>query len=453
MEAHQANDILYNMAKISEVEQVEQPCGDVVISIKKMMEQLPPPNFECSIYRVPKLLRKMNNAAYTPQVISIGPFHHRRKDLIATEQYKLRRCVDFLNRLDNKMNSLELLVKATQNWVKNARNYYAEPIHMCDKDFHKMMLVDGCFILEFLIQHHDQCLSNVSSETQNNLDLSFHQRYHEIYTDLVMLENQVPFFVLQSLFHLIPQNKTSIPFLTLTHEFLLPRLVNYSLFDSSLTKPKHFVDFLSFYFVVDNKSPKDNKNNYCLRTPPSITELYEAGVTIKKAKGARNMMDINFKNGILTIPPLMIDDFFEPIMRNLIAFEHFPLEDKSKCTQYITFMDKLISTEKDVSLLVQAEIIINNIGGSDKEVSKLFNNLCKFVEERCDDKFNEISKALRDHCNKRWNKAKASLKHNYFNTPWAAISFSAATLLIILTLLQTIFSAISAFPENPKKSI
>ena len=450
MEAHQANDISYNMAEISEgehseVEQVEKPCGDVVISIKTMMEQLPPTNLECSIHRVPKLLRKMNYSAYTPQVVSVGPFHHRRrKDLIATEQYKLRRCVDFLNRLDNKLNSLEFLVKTTQSWVKEARNYYAEPVNMSDEDFHKMMLVDGCFIVEFLIQHYD---SNVSSQTKNHLDLSFHQRYHEIYTDLVMLENQVPFFVLQRLFHLIPQNKITIPFLTLTHQFLLPRLIaNYSLFDSSLTKPKHFVDFLSFYFVVDNKTLKDNKNNRCQRTPPSITELYEAGVTIKKAKEAKNMMDINFKNGILTIPPLVIDDFFEPIMRNLIAFEHFPLGNKSKCIQYIAFMDDLISTEKDVSLLVQAEIIINDIGGSNKEVSKLFNNLCKFVEERCDDQFNEISKDLRDHCNKRWNKAKASLKHNYFNTPWAAISFIAATLLIIFTLLQTIFSEISAFP-------
>ena len=89
---------------------------------------------------------------------------------------------------------------------------------MSDEDFLKMMLVDSCFIVEFWI-HHNQCFSNVSSETQNNLDLSFHQRYGEIYTDLVMLENQVPFFVLQGLFHFIPQNKTSIPFLTLTRVF------------------------------------------------------------------------------------------------------------------------------------------------------------------------------------------------------------------------------------------
>ena len=104
-----------------------------------MMEQLPPVNEECSIFRVPRLLHKMNNIAYIPQAISIGPFHHcSQKDLIAIEQYKLRYCINFLGRLDNKMDSLEFLVKTTQSWVKEARNCYAEP-------FVQMMLMDSCF--------------------------------------------------------------------------------------------------------------------------------------------------------------------------------------------------------------------------------------------------------------------------------------------------------------------
>ena len=94
---------------------------DIVISIKKIMEQLPPTNVECSVYRVPKLVCKMNNAAYTPQVIFIDQFHHcSRKDSIATKQYKFQHCVNFLNRLDNKMNLLEFRVKTTQSWVKES---------------------------------------------------------------------------------------------------------------------------------------------------------------------------------------------------------------------------------------------------------------------------------------------------------------------------------------------
>uniref|UniRef100_A0A9I9D0P5 Uncharacterized protein n=1 Tax=Cucumis melo TaxID=3656 RepID=A0A9I9D0P5_CUCME len=112
-------------------------------------------------------------------------------------------------------------------------------------------------------------------------------------------------------------------------------------------------------------------------------------------------------------------------------------------------MDDMISTEKDVRILVNSEVIVNNIGGSDKEVTELFNNLAKFINSFNinSSKFNHISKALHKHCNGRWNKAKASLKHNYFNTPWAFISFFAGSFLLLLTLPQTIFSGISAFPS------
>ena len=447
IEVEQVNDKPYNMAGISEAEQGEQPRRNVVPPIKEMIDKLPPVNEKCSIFRVPKLLRNMNHRAYTPQVISIGPFHHHRKDLLATEPYKLRRCLNFLSRLGNERDSLELLKKNTQTWMKEIRNCYGEPINMNDKEFVNMMVVDGCFLVEFLIQHHNEHYPNTCFQTPNNLDLTFHQRSIEIFTDLIMLENQVPFFLLERLFGLIP-NITSLSFEELIYiSFQQELVVNCSLSNLSSTKPKHLVDFLSFFFV--SKTSLENNNNNSPITPPSITELYEAGVTIKKAENFIHMMDIRFKNEILTIPPLVIDDLFEPTMRNLIAFEHFPLRNESNCIQYIAFMDDLISTEKDVNLLVKAGIIINNIGGSDKEVSKLFNNLCKFVETSSDDSLNNISNTLREHCNRRWNKAKASLKHNYFNTPWAIVSFFAATFLIILTLSQTIFSGMSVFPIIP----
>lgn len=241
---------------------LEQFCGHVIISIKIMMEQLLPVNEECSIFPVLKLLRKMNNIAYIPQVISIGPFHHcSQNDLIVTVKYKLRCCINFLGRLDNKMDSLEFLVKATQSWVKEARNCYTEPINMSDEDFVQMMLVDSCFVVEFLILYYVEQHRNSFPQTRDNFDLYFYQREHEIFLDLIKLENHVPFFVLERLFHLIPQNDTSISFITLTNKFLQRGIVEgYSLPDASPIKPMHFVDFLSFYFVVSLMTLKNNDN-------------------------------------------------------------------------------------------------------------------------------------------------------------------------------------------------
>ena len=434
---------------MSEISEVDQFCGNIVISIEKMLEQLPSVNADCSIYQVSKQLREMNNSAYTPQLISIGPFHHRsRNDLIATEQYKLQGLTNFLHRLDNKMISLEFLVKTTQTLMKEVRNCYAEPVKMSDEDFVKMMLVDGCFIVEFLILYYEQYDPSAFSKIQNNVDLSFYKRIPHIYIDLIKLENQIPFFLLQHLFDLVPQNYAPSSFIRLTYVFLQCGLIyNYSLSDASSIKPKHFVDFLSFFFVLPTMPPRHNINDKNFIIPPSITELCEAGVTIKKAKNAKHIMDITFKNGVFEIPTLYIDDYFETMMRNLIAFENLSMENY-RCIQYVSLLDSLICTEKDVSLLVKAEIIINDIGGNDKEVSELFNNLGKFVIVSNCYHFNDISNALHRHCNRRWNKAKASLKHNYFNTPWAIVSFFAATLLIVLTLLQTIFSGVSTFSND-----
>ncbi|KAL6202972.1 hypothetical protein ACLB2K_026676 [Fragaria x ananassa] len=43
-----------------------------------------------SIYRVPEKLRRLNENAYTPRVVSIGPFHHGKESLKPMEEHKKR---------------------------------------------------------------------------------------------------------------------------------------------------------------------------------------------------------------------------------------------------------------------------------------------------------------------------------------------------------------------------
>ena len=43
---------------------------------------------ECSIYRVPLELRRVNSDAYTPMLISIGPFHRKDGNLKNMENLK-----------------------------------------------------------------------------------------------------------------------------------------------------------------------------------------------------------------------------------------------------------------------------------------------------------------------------------------------------------------------------
>ena len=43
----------------------------------------------CCIYRVPERLRKLNEKAFTPRVVSIGPLHRGKENLKAMEDHKI----------------------------------------------------------------------------------------------------------------------------------------------------------------------------------------------------------------------------------------------------------------------------------------------------------------------------------------------------------------------------
>jgi len=50
--------------------------GKLAVSVQGKLSILRPFSNNCSIFRVPKRLRELNEKAYTPHVISIGPLHH-----------------------------------------------------------------------------------------------------------------------------------------------------------------------------------------------------------------------------------------------------------------------------------------------------------------------------------------------------------------------------------------
>ncbi|KAH9727148.1 DUF862 domain-containing protein [Citrus sinensis] len=56
---------------------------------------------KCCIYRVPQQIRGLNPKAHTPQLVSIGPFHHGdSEELRATEEIKIRYLEYFLQRTE-----------------------------------------------------------------------------------------------------------------------------------------------------------------------------------------------------------------------------------------------------------------------------------------------------------------------------------------------------------------
>ena len=119
---------------------------DLAIEIREMVKS---PDIQsskqCCIYKVPHYLRKWNEEAYTPQTISIGPFHYKNKRLEAMEEHKERYFRSFVKRSNIDW---QLLVNIIQKIEGRIRGCYAETIVLSSDRFVKMILVDACFILE-----------------------------------------------------------------------------------------------------------------------------------------------------------------------------------------------------------------------------------------------------------------------------------------------------------------
>ncbi|KAI8011365.1 UPF0481 protein [Camellia lanceoleosa] len=175
----------------------------------------------------------------------------------------------------------------------------------------------------------------------------------------------------------------------------------------------------------------------------SAIELHEAGIKFKKVEEG-SLFNIKFVNGTIEIPTLEFDDNTESFLRNFIAYENYlPVHDTSRkyFTAYMNFMDFLVNSSEDVEILSHHGIIHDLLGDNavvSTMLSKLGNNIViPFFG------YPEVYNNVNKHCEERWNRWLAILRRDYFNTPWALISFLAALLLLVLTVVQTIFSILS----------
>uniref|UniRef100_A0A6N2LPE9 Uncharacterized protein n=1 Tax=Salix viminalis TaxID=40686 RepID=A0A6N2LPE9_SALVM len=256
---------------------------------------------------------------------------------------------------------------------------------------------------------------------------------------MCLLENQLPFFFLEKLFKLYPRTNRTI--MELTFEILQDKWPYWVKEDSkekiNSSGVLHFVDFLRKCQQPTEQHLPAQITSF--PSAPMARELHQSGVKFENPEG-KSLFDIKFRNVILEIPQLTINDSTECLFRNIQAFEqcHHMYED-TFVSDYITFIGHLVRAPDDVEVLVRNENLKNMLN-SDEAVSNLLYNLDKqnLVSEKsflwgvCDE--------LTSHCRKRRHKWKATLKQVYFKNPWTAISVVAAAFLLILTVIQTVCS-------------
>ncbi|KAJ7962052.1 hypothetical protein O6P43_017329 [Quillaja saponaria] len=142
------------------------------------------------IYRVAPKLRQVNAEAYTPQLISIGPFHHGKPQFKAMETRKERYYCEFLKRIKSDRPFGKFKDYIVENGIWNC---YADISMPDDKEFANMIELDAVFIMGFFLRLKEE------DQHKDDYVLSTPWLKEGICLDLILLENQLPIHVLNEL--------------------------------------------------------------------------------------------------------------------------------------------------------------------------------------------------------------------------------------------------------------
>ncbi|KAL6208182.1 hypothetical protein ACLB2K_019133 [Fragaria x ananassa] len=408
-------------------------------TLKNKLKGISPISSECCIYRVPKRLRDVNEKAYTPQVVSLGPIHHGGEGLEAMEDHKMRYVKDFFERTNV---NLEDCFNSLKEWEGRIRSCYAVNIEFSEEELVEMILVDGIFTVEVLLR---SAFPTLQQESDRIFGKPWMDR--DVVYDMLMLENQLPFFVLDYFYSLahasntIPLEKdTELSLIKLTHTFFEEKVyirpleeVSNKLSQYSGARIQHFVDYI---LKCHRPSPSElpPKRKLDTLSIPSATQLKAAGVHFMVVHDT-TLFNIQFENGTLKIPQLRIRGSTEVFFRNLIAYEQFEFNDHY-ISDYVFIIDHLLDSSRDVELLARKGILESKLSDS-KAVTTFISTLdLGPILFGTNFYFTELCEKLNEYYGVPWNNWKASLQQDYLSSPWAILAITIATILLVLTLAQ-----------------
>jgi hypothetical protein len=429
------------MAKMSSSNQTSITIRDIVTEVTssiqgKLCQKSPIPS-KCSIFRVPDRLRRHNEKAFEPELVSIGLFHHGKEKLQAMEKIKLWYLHCLLDRAPTTRTTLKCFVEAIGRIEQECRACYAEEILVPEEDFIEMLVVDGCFILELFRKSMWQVQPDIEDPVCSMPWMNW-----RLADDVMLLENQLPWRVLDCLFYLtkLHAEETSLPNLVLSfYEIISPTRDN--------LKHDHILDCLRNSVIGTSTitlAPKTLQRNLItsMEQIPSVIELVQAGVKFKAGDRNNSLLDVTFKDGVMTIPPLKVWEGARSAYRNFIAFEQCDPSKDFEIPSYAKLLADLINNEQDADFLKDKEILNLYLGTGD--VASIFKRLYSDASVGVFF-YSELYREVNAYCSRPCNRWRAMLKRDYFGNPWSIISLMAAFLILVFTFSQTLYSILSYY--------
>lgn len=435
-----------------------------------VLQKLPRDQQPCYIYKAPDHIRSTNQKQYEPVAVAIGPYHAGSGVAALQKAQKLKeQCLNEVLLLSGRKHGDYL--KEMRSLVKKARGYYAEGIDMDNEEMAQMLLLDGCFILVSLhgtggIKQlppangdlewsHSTCPQESDEENQiteaNGID-SWNHFY--IARDLFLLENQIPFLVIQKIYELLIEDHPSaerraVDSMVAYVRQVLAVYVKVPKGEAPPAGDVHHLLHLCHMHLIPIQQRSTSSVELRSRASATVgrlrraTQYRELMVRFRKrelGKTARSILDVRFRGGVLEIPPLEIDGGTLRFMANLILLEQGSPHVGLYITAYCAFMSQIAGTAEDVALLSEKGIIVHTLG-SDGDVAEGFRKLCDgIIFDANDDRYNylrPLCQALEEHYRSgKWRLLSSLRRHANCPNPWILVGILGIIALLCFITQQ-----------------
>uniref|UniRef100_A0A0E0I6S0 Uncharacterized protein n=1 Tax=Oryza nivara TaxID=4536 RepID=A0A0E0I6S0_ORYNI len=343
---------------------------------------------ETKIHRIPANMLDLANDGmhyFVPNVVAIGPYHHGLPHLLEAEDVKRAAAYYFCR---GSGHSAMVVYEKILSVAGEARSCYADDAvaGIPDADFATMMFHDGCFLLYFIMSY---TISNI-----DQLDSWLKPKLASILMDIFLLENQIPWLVLDAL---MVMDLRSVPLRV--HKFIvliartLSNVISIQenpdfILDGSFTWP-HLLGLLRCYVsggMIEEEHIKFPREVTSFSLTSSAIELEEIGIKLKTSRTTEfklNHMGIEkgCLFGKLFLTPFVLDEVRACWLLNMAALEvsiaNFSDASCTGVSSYVAVLAMLMNKEEDVHKLRAKGLLHGKF--SDQETLKFFKSLVKRI--------------------------------------------------------------------------
>ncbi|XP_040382639.1 UPF0481 protein At3g47200-like [Oryza brachyantha] len=315
-----------------------------------------------------------------PSFVAIGPYHHGQPHLQDMEEVKLAAARRFVA---ESKRSLEDVYVELLSVVGDVRGCYAEEEKVRffrDADLATMMLVDGCFLLQFMAGSKDRMLSSE----------------YGILKDMMLLENQIPWLVLETLmkFHDVDVDG----FVAEVGDSFFPReegegccswiqsvcgswqcrnsteALERSVHGGQIykaRKPAHLLDLLRLSQIwCMPQEHIDYMPGHVSLLSSSAVELAQIGVNLRASAAAwfgdMSVRKGRFCGGELSLSPVFLNDVTACWLVNMAALEAAGgnAVNGSAVSSYLSVLAMLMDREEDVQQLRGRRVVLSTFSNT-----------------------------------------------------------------------------------------